>query len=230
MTSRSPRSEKKDKISIKVDIEKKSKSSPSKHPDEYSHTLKLEQPTESLFKAFAPKPLRIAFDSQLTEEKIILLLRRHPITQVKKIVIAVVAFFVPILFFSSPLLDFFPPNYKLALILGWYLLLTSFVLEAFLVWFFNVFIVTDERIIDVDFSNLIYKNISSAKIDNIEDITIETGGVLASVVDYGTVYIQTAGEKPEIEFEDVPQPAKVVAILNELMLEEEQEKLEGRAK
>jgi len=51
---------------------------------------------------------------------------------------------------------------------------------------------------------------------------------LATVVDYGTVYIQTAGEKTEIEFENVPQPAKVAAILNELLLEEEREKIEGR--
>lgn len=226
MTPRSPRSKKKEKTTTKIKI----KQTKVRHPDEYSQTLRKEHPTKNPCSAFAAKPVKVAFDSQLNEEKIVLLLRRHPITQVKKIALAIVFFFLPILFFSSPLLEFFPPRYKVALVLGWYLILTSFVLQSFLVWFFNVFIVTDERIIDVDFSNLIYKNISSAKIDNIEDITIETGGVMASVVDYGTIYIQTAGEKPEIEFEDVPQPAKVVSILNELMLEEEQEKLEGRAR
>ena len=112
--------------------------------------------------------------------------------------------------------------------LGWYTLTLGFALETFLVWFFSVFIITDERIIDVDFLSLLFKDISSAKIDAIQDISSKTGGALATVVDYGTVYIQTAGESTEIQFENVPQPAKVAAVLNELLLEEEKEKLEGR--
>ena len=70
---------------------------------------------------------------------------------------------------------------------------------------------------------------SSAKIENIEDITVATSGVLASVIDLGTVYIQTAAEVPEIEFEEIPHPSTVAKALNELMLEEEREKIQGRA-
>ena len=105
----------------------------------------------------------------------------------------------------------------------------GYALESFLTWFFNVFIVTDERLIDVDFLSLIYKNITAAKLDNIEDITAETGGAIRSIFNFGTVKVQTAGSQPEIEFEDVPQPAKVTRLLNELLLEEEREKIEGRA-
>ncbi|HEX7018248.1 MAG TPA: PH domain-containing protein, partial [Patescibacteria group bacterium] len=112
----------------------------------------------------------------------------------------------------------------------WYLLITGFALESFLSWFFNVYIITDERVIDVDFLSLIYKNISSAKIDNIEDITAETGGAVRSIFNFGTVKIQTAGAATELEFEDVPHPAKVTRLLNELLLEEEREKIEGRVR
>jgi len=114
------------------------------------------------------------------------------------------------------------------MIVGWYTITMGLALETFLVWFFSVYIITDERIIDVDFISLLFKDVSSAKLDDIQDISSKTGGLLATVVDYGTVYIQTAGEKTEIEFENVPQPAKVAAILNELLLEEEREKIEGR--
>jgi hypothetical protein len=198
--------------------------------DEYSETLRKERPTRSPLKAFAAKPLKMGFDSQMDGEEIVLLLRRHPITQVRPILISLIAFFAPFLFFSSPMLDFLTPQLKVATVVGWYTLLISFSLEAFLVWFFNVFIITDERIIDVDFNSLIYKNVSSAKIDKIEDITIATGGVAASIIDYGTVYIQTAAESPELEFELVPHPNKVSKALNELMLEEEREKIEGRVR
>ena len=49
-----------------------------------------------------------------------------------------------------------------------------------------------------------------------------------SVFDFGTVQIQTAAEKTMFEFEDVPHPAQVTKLINELMLEEEREKIEGR--
>ncbi len=200
------------------------------HVDEYSETLRKEKPARNPLQAFAAKPLKTEFDSQMQGEEIVLMLRRHPITLVKPILISVLIFLAPFLFFSSPLLSFLNSKLKTAVIIGWYMLLTSFVLESFLIWFFNVFIVTDERIIDVDFSSLIYKNVSSAKIENIEDITVATGGVVASIIDYGTVFIQTSAEVPELEFEKVPNPNKVARVLNELMLEEEREKLEGRVR
>lgn len=203
---------------------------PAKSVDEQSETIRREMPTTNPLKAFAPKPFKVHFDSQLNGEHIVLMLRRHPVTQVGKIVLAFTGIFIPILFITTPLVSFMPPVMKLASLVAWYLLLLTFIIESFLTWFFNVFIITDERIIDVDFISLIYKNVSSAKIDNIEDITVITGGVVASVIDYGTVKIQTASEVPEIEFEDVPHPSKVARILNELILEEEKEKIEGRVR
>ncbi len=198
--------------------------------DDYSETLKQEKPTKNPLKAYAPKPYKTGFDSQMIDEEVVLVLRRHPITQLKKVFIIILLCFLPLLMSVGPLFDFFTFKLKLAVIIGWYALLVTYFLESFLVWFFNVFIITDERIIDVDFYSLIYKDVSSAKIENIEDITAATGGFLASLVDFGTVYIQTAGETPQLQFEEVPHPAKITRILNELILEEEKEKLEGRVR
>lgn len=209
---------------------RKAGSGSTRHVDQYSATLRRERPAHNPFRWFAPKPQGVAFDSQLDEENIVLILRRHPITQVKFLLIAGFLFFVPLLVLPTPLANYLSLSLKTAFVVGWYMFLISYLLEVFLVWFFNVFIITDERIIDVDFLSLIFKSVSSAKIENIEDVTIATGGVVASIVDYGTVLIQTAGEVPEIQFEDVPQPAKVAKILNELILEEEQEKIEGRVR
>jgi hypothetical protein len=104
----------------------------------------------------------------------------------------------------------------------------GFAIESFIKWFYNVYIITDERIIDIDFHSLLFKDISSAKIDNIEDSTASTGGFWGSLFDYGTITIQTAAEKREFEFGSVPHPNKVAKLINELLLEEEREKLEGR--
>lgn len=196
--------------------------------DEYSRILAQESPSHNPFKAFAAKPVRTYFDTQHHEEEVLLLLRRHPITQVKWIIVAILLFFAPVLFSAVHLLDFLPMNYQIVAGLGWNLLIIGFVLQAFLSWFYNVNIITDERIIDVDFTSLLFKNVSNAKIDNIEDVTATTSGSLGAIFDYGTVLIQTAATITEFEFEDIPHPNKVTTLLNELLVEEEREKLEGR--
>lgn len=199
-----------------------------KNVDEYSEVMRRERPSNNPFNAYLPKPIRTYFSSQHGEEEIILVLRKHPFTQLKWIVTAIFLALVPFLFNTISLLGFLPLNYQFAGLVLWYLLLTGFIFESFLTWFFNVYIITDERIIDVDFLSLIYRNISTAKIDNIEDVTATTGGAIRAMFDFGSVQIQTAAEKREFEFEDVPHPNRVTKLINELLLEEEKEKIEGR--
>lgn len=201
---------------------------PHKSPNEYSEVLRSETPATVPWKPFSPKPLHVFFDSQHSSEEILLMLRKHPLVLMPKILGAILFAFFPLFISTLGILNGVPLNYVFATYVLWYLFLTGFILETFLTWFFHVFIITDERIIDVDFISLIYKRITAAKIDNIEDITTVTGGAIRSVFDFGTVKIQTAGARPEIAFEDVPSPSKVKRLLNELILEEEREKIEGR--
>ncbi len=178
--------------------------------------------------AFAAQPRNTSLDIQMPEEEVLLLMRQHPFTQLKWVSIALVLILLPLLFSYVPLLNFLPPEFHTVAAMGWFLMVVGFILEAFLDWFYNIYIVTDERIIDVDFNSLLFKNISTAKIDRIEDVTVTSKGYLGSVFDYGTVLIQTAGAVDEFEFEDVPHPNRVSAFINELIIQEEQEKLEGR--
>lgn len=205
------------KTSVKTDSSSKKKPDHEPSADELSETIRKERPAKRNITAFAAKPRNAFFDAQLREEEIALLLRRHPITQLSKIFLMVGAFFFPIVMFSSPFLQFMTPNYKAATVVAWYLILFGFSLELFLTWFFNVFIVTNRRVIDVDFYSMIHKDISSAKLENIQDMSVVTHGVFASIIDFGTLYIQTAGQKPRIEFEDIPHPSKVAKVLNELI-------------
>ncbi len=180
--------------------------------------------------SFSVIPGRIRFETQEAREKIILLLRQHWVTQLKWLATSLILVFLPLLLNYIPVLDFLTPNYRFVIIVIWYLLIIAFIYEQFISWFFHVFIVTDERIIDVNFSNLIYKEISEAKIDNIEDVTYKQGGVLRAVFDFGDVACQTAAEQRQFVMEDVPQPERVVKILNELKLEEEHEKIIGKVR
>jgi len=136
----------------------------------------------------------------------------------------------PLVLTQFPLIDFLPGRFRFITILMWFLLTLAFIMESFLSWYFNVNIITDERVIDIDFYNLIYKEISDAEIENIEDVTLIQGGVWQTLFNYGLVIIQTAAETPQFEFKDIPNPSLVVNVLKNMQLEEKQEVLEGRIK
>ena len=183
--------------------------------------------------AFAALPTKTSFETQARGEPIVLFLRRHWFTNVSWILLALGLLAFPLilgLFPSNPLIDVFPLRFQVFIHILWYLLVLSFIFEKFLGWFFNIYIVTDERVIDVDFYSMIYKQVASAALDKIEDITYRTGGLGGSLFNFGNILIQTAGEQANIEFELVPKPSKVVAILNELIAQEQQEVLEGKVR
>jgi len=182
----------------------------------------------SFFAGFDSYPRAIKFESQEAKEQIILLLRRHFITNIPWILTALLMLVVSRFFSYFGILELLPPHFQTITYLLWYLFIIAYVLEKLLSWLYNVYIITDERIVDIDFHSLVYKRISEAKIEKIEDVTYTQGGFIQSLFDFGTVTIQTAAEKREFEMEYVPQPSRLAKVLNQLILQEEQEKIEGR--
>src|SRR3972149_330380 len=176
------------------------------------------------------KPDYVNFETRESEEEVVLLLRQHIVTLVPRAIVVFLMILAPILLTIFPILSFLPENFRLVVVLGWYLITTGMALESFLTWCFNVYLITDERIVDIDFFNLIYKEVSDANIDKIQDVTYKMGGVTRTMFNYGDVLVQTASEVPNFEFLAVPKPDQVAKILQELRIEEEQEKLEGRVR
>jgi hypothetical protein len=207
-------------------------------PREYSEVLRTEKLTKNPLASYMPFP-RVNLEIQEESEEILLLVRRHIITNWRWILIALIMSVAPLFFSGFPGISSLPDNFQLMTGVLWYLLVLAVLLEGFLNWYFDVFIITDERIIDIDFKNLIYKNITSTKLDNVEDVTYSVSGALPSLLDYGNVLIQTAGTgyaipqsgtQPSIEISSTPHPSRVAKLVNELLIQEEQEKLEGRVR
>jgi hypothetical protein len=205
---------------------------------EYSEVMRHERPSRNPLAAYMPFP-KVRVEIQDPDEQLIILVRRHIITNWKWIAVVMVMIFAPLLLASFPGLTVLPPRFQLMTLVFWWLLIAAVALEGFLNWYFDVFIITDERIIDIDFKNLIYKNITTTKLENIEDVTYSVSGAVPSLLDYGNVLIQTAGAgvvmqpsdtRPAIEIWNTPHPSRVSKLINELLAQEEQEKIEGRVR
>jgi uncharacterized membrane protein YdbT with pleckstrin-like domain len=176
--------------------------------------------------AFAVNPAHLRFETQEETEKVILFLRQHFIVNLPWILVTIVLVIAPTVIFpilirALSLNMAFPVSYYVVGTMFWYLATFGFALSSFIGWFFNIYIVTNERIVDIDFFYLLYKKFSQAELTKIQDINYTSGGVLAAMFNFGNVVVETAGEAPNIDFELIPFPEKVVETIRELTEHEE---------
>lgn len=196
------------------------------HPEEKVGLTKGD--TKNPLAAFTVHPHNLRFETQSSEEEIILLLRQHVVVTVPWIAVFVLMLLMPFWFgiVSEWLpvgLGAIPFGFRVVGFLIWYLITLGLAFEKFLNWYFNVYIITTERVIDIDFLSLLYKQVSEAQIAKIQDVTYTMGGLVRAIFDYGDLRIQTAGELPNFEFLAVPHPDKVSKVLAELKLKDEKE-------
>ena len=170
--------------------------------------------------AFVQKPT-IRFETQAVNEEIILLLRKHPVTNIVWIITVIIMLLAPFILFPylswSGLIQDLPTRFGIVGTILWFLITFAFAFESFVSWYFNAYLITNERALDVDFLNLLYKRVTEARLDKIQDVTYTQSGMAQSVFNYGDVLIQTAGEQENLDFESVPNPAHVAETISGLL-------------
>lgn len=168
-----------------------------------------------LLHSFCLRP-SLRFETQTDDEEVVLVLRSHPITQINWIFTSIIIFLLP-LFFNVFLTEFLLGKQIFFINFFWYTFLFSFIFLNILNYLFNVGIVTNKRIIDVDFHQILYKEVTASSINKIEDVTAKTAGFFAGFFNYGNLFVQTAAKEQNIEFLNIPHPMEAVSIINKLM-------------
>lgn len=173
---------------------------------------------------------RGVFPGQQVGEKICLETRQHWMIFFIKFLVWLM--FAAILVLSdwaiktyAPLLNSHPYLEYLSLIKSVYLMfLILGLLILWVMYYLNLQIVTNERIVDITQTSLVNHTISELHLSRIEDVTAEIKGVLGTFLDYGNVFVQTAAETERFVFDRVPNPtavAKLILDLYEELPEEE---------
>lgn len=75
--------------------------------------------------------------------------------------------------------------------------------------FLDIWIVTNERIVNIEQLNLFSRNIAEKQLDKMQDITVITHGFFPTLFNYGDVYIQTAGSVERFIFRQVANPKRI---------------------
>lgn len=175
-----------------------------------------------IFSSFSRYPHDMSFQNQEEDEQILLFIRKAFITNFPWIAITILLIAVPpILISLLPLfgnpIAFLPVGFRIILLISYYLLVTSYAYVSFITWFFNIALVTNINIVDVDFEGLVYKNVASTKLSLVQDVSYAQIGVLRNFFDYGDVLIQTAGTIDNFIFESAPQPGNIVDLIGDLL-------------
>lgn len=174
------------------------------------------------FSAFAAFPKDTSFDGQEQDENIVLLIRQHPAVFIPLLLVLFGMIILPPLLYAlvgALDTDISSGNtaFGLGLLILWGMLTASFALISVLKWYFNVNIVTNQRIVDIDFDQLFNHRVSEAQLEKIEDVSHAAVGMWAVVFDFGNVYVQTAAEQREFEFVHVPRPRDIQDTINDLL-------------
>lgn len=178
------------------------------------------------FAMFAPQPIGVSFASQQKGEKIIILLRAHIATLVPAIIEIVVMLSMPVFIailaaLGVEIFSSLETRQLFWVHIIWYLFVFGFIFYKFIFWYFNVYMLTNERVVDFDFKGITHKETAYANLNQIQDVTPKVIGFFGTMFNYGNIYIQTAAAKNEFEFRAVEKPDMLAReILEQVRLEE----------
>lgn len=161
------------------------------------------------------------FPGQQSDEKVILQLHRHWFVFFSKAVTVLILGGLPLVGIWLSIhagrwqLANDSLGYALLVIIGsiYYLFLWLLFYGFWLDYALDFFVVTNKRVIDIEQSGLFDRTVAEQRLVKVQDVTQEVKGFWGTMLHYGNVYIQTAGEKERFVFEDVPDPDHVVSII-----------------
>ncbi|MBI5369863.1 PH domain-containing protein [Candidatus Uhrbacteria bacterium] len=166
---------------------------------------------------------------QRENEKVVLFLRRHWIS----VLVIVVAFLfltgVPLFigWFFSDVMETWLASPTLGPIVVvaasiYFLSIWLFAFLEFTDYYLDTWIVTNQRIINIEQEGLFNRIASELDLAAVQDTTAEIRGILQTMLTYGQVYVQTAGEKGRFHFKNIDNPEQVKETIAHLVEEDKQ--------
>ncbi len=155
------------------------------------------------------------FPSQEPDEEVIFFLRKHWFLFLIVFLIILGMLFVPAIFIIISIRlypGFFTGSviHFLVIFSSMYLLfLCAASLISFINLYFDIAILTNKRIIDINQKGLFHRVIDELDILHIEDVSSKVTGIFGTFFDFGIVEIQTAGAERNFIFRGVPHPRQI---------------------
>jgi uncharacterized membrane protein len=154
------------------------------------------------------------FEDQFNDEEVLFVFRKHPIVMRKGLIfgmLAVLAGSVPSLF--NPTYATYFIGLACGIALGALIMLPSWI-----TWFFSVFIVTDQRLIQISQKGLFHRSVIDMRLNQIQMVNYEIAGLQETLLGFGTIVMQTY--VGDLVIHDLHHPAAIQKKLLEVLREQ----------
>lgn len=158
-------------------------------------------------------------------EQIVLIVRKHWIAILGRAVALVFAIITPLLLLIIlPIITPGFPGWQAGNFVYLYTLAYSMMLVfAWISFFFgwteyslDIWVVTTHRIFIVEQKAMFYREISSLTLDKIQDLTIDMDGFLPTMLKFGEITVETAGEHKNFNFPNAKNPEAIKVAINSI--------------
>lgn len=199
-------------------------------PNEWEHVKMIKEfesvvpaPQGSDWWGLVIRPNRLTFVTQNKGEKVYALIRKHWLSNIGWVINDILYTLIPIvIIIVLGLFGVDIPSY-----VGWrvytitlalyYSFIFTGVVRNLVNWYFNIYLVTNERLIAYKFNTgTVSKSINETRLDLISDVKGSDAGILAAFFDLGNLTIFTEAERNQIVLSQIPEPTLVRDIIADL--------------
>lgn len=163
------------------------------------------------------------FPGQRPEEQVQVVIRRHPIILLPFVIYIGLMIVFPQLFYMFVAPDMMPFLMQSPYKDVFFLLTTIYYgfvwIGSFIAWsdyYLDIWIVTDQRIIDVEQKGFFHRVVSEVDLKRVQDISSSVTGFIPTFFGFGDIMIQTAAEMNKFTMESIPHPVTVRREITEL--------------
>jgi hypothetical protein len=154
------------------------------------------------------------------DEKILMRVRKNWfILFIQVLSVLVVAILPPALYLfvkDASLAESITSSYTgalVALYTGWLLVMWMTLGSIWTNYYLDVWTVTNKRLIAVDQKGFFFRTTASFRLERLQDIIVSVNGIVATLLDYGSLEIQTAGNEKNFKANGLPHPGALKAVI-----------------
>lgn len=159
----------------------------------------------------------------LNDDENIARLVRQPVLTLVILLIMPVALIVLAFFFMFPLFNW--GNMGMAIFFSLIVIGVFWLIRNIVIWNWRTFIITNQRVVDVDQKGLFQKITSDVPLSKIQDVFYQRKGVWQTLTRIGNVNIILDDNKTKIEIRNISQPRKIQQLIIQLKADTLKEKL-----
>lgn len=165
----------------------------------------------------------VGFHDMRPGEQIVAVVRRHWFILFRDIAALVIIFFLP--FFVIPLVIGVataggafqvPAGVGLFFTAWWALIVWNLVFARWTDYYFDIWILTSQRLVDINQQGLFHRDIATLfDLNHIEDVKTVTYGIIGNLLGFGQLQIQTAAHRDEFVMDGIANPVGFERIIRE---------------